>query len=109
MDNKWSSISAGYFHTAALKSNGTLWAWGGNEVGQLGDGTSTERHSPVQTNIESNWTKVAAGYFHTTALKSNGTLWTWGLNEYGQLGDGSTIGKYFSTQTDPIALSKNLP
>src|SRR5438445_4093870 len=54
-------VSAGDSHTVALKSDGTLWAWGFNTNGQLGDGTTTSRPSPVQTGIETNWTAVAAG------------------------------------------------
>ena len=48
VDHKWISIGAGYFHTVALKSDGTLWTWGLNEYGRLGDGTTEERHSPIQ-------------------------------------------------------------
>ena len=97
--NTWVSISAGYFHTVALKSDGSLWAWGGNEVGQLGDGTVTMRHSPIQDSKEKKWTSAVAGYFHTVALRADGTIWTWGLNEYGQLGDGTTDERHSPVQT----------
>jgi alpha-tubulin suppressor-like RCC1 family protein len=86
----WKSVSAGYSHTVALKSNGTLWTWGGNEGGQLGDGTVHTKNSPVPIGRGDYWVAVVAGYFHTVALKSDGTIWSWGLNDYGQLGDGTT-------------------
>jgi len=85
-----SSIAGGNAHTVALKSDGSLWAWGWNYCGQLGDGTTTDRSSPVQVGSDTAWSAVATGYVHTVALKSDGTLWTWGRNYYGQLGDGTT-------------------
>jgi alpha-tubulin suppressor-like RCC1 family protein len=89
-DNNWGSIAAGDAHTAALKSNGTLWAWGGNWDGQLGDGTTVDRPSPVKIGADDNWVSVKTGTFHTVALKSDGTLWAWGYNVYGQLGYNTT-------------------
>ena len=86
-------IAAGDDHTIALRSNGTLWAWGWNGYGQVGDGTTTDRHSPVQIGSDTNWVAIAAGDWHTIALKSNGTLWSWGSNGLGQLGDGTTTNK----------------
>src|SRR3989344_6242212 len=89
----WVSISTGGLHTLAIKSDGTLWAWGYNSGGQLGDGTATQRNSPVQIGTGNNWTSIAAGYYHTIAIKSDGTLWAWGYNGYGQLGDGTMVNK----------------
>jgi DNA-binding beta-propeller fold protein YncE len=66
--------------------------WGDNYNGQLGDGTTTHRSSPVQTVAGGNtWSHVACGYGHTAAVKTDGTLWTWGSDNYGQLGDYQTI------------------
>lgn len=65
-------------------------AWGGNSFGQLGDGTTTNRLTPVQVSGLSGLTLIAAGAEHTLALKSDGTLWAWGYNFYGWLGDGTT-------------------
>jgi alpha-tubulin suppressor-like RCC1 family protein len=81
-------ISAGVFHTVAIKSDGSLWAWGANFSGQLGDGTTTTRQVPKQ--IGSGYMAIAAGYAHTIALKSDGSLWAWGANFNGHLGDGTT-------------------
>ncbi len=89
----WVQVSAGYFHTAAIKSGGTLWSWGDNGFGQLGDGTNASSYKPIPVNDDSNWQQISAGYYHTTAIKSDGTLWSWGRNSEGQLGDGTTVNK----------------
>jgi alpha-tubulin suppressor-like RCC1 family protein len=78
-------------HSLALKSDGTLWVWGSNAAGQLGDGTKTNRLSPVQVPGLSNVAGIAGGGLHSAAYLSDGSLWTWGNNQHGQLGDGSTI------------------
>ena len=67
---------------------GTLWVWGYNGQGQLGDGTITERSSPVQIPGTS-WNDITGGSQHSLARKTDGTLWSWGYNVYGQLGDGT--------------------
>ena len=88
-------IAAGDNHNLLLKSDGTVWAWGNNGTGQLGDGTNTDRNTPVQVVGENGVgyltgvTAVAAGIFHSLALKSDGTVWAWGWNGFGQLGDGT--------------------
>ena len=83
------SIATGGYHAAALKVDGTVWTWGYNGHGQLGDGTTTSRSSAVQVNALSEAHNVAAGYTHTVALKVDGTVWAWGSNHYGQLGNGT--------------------
>jgi len=75
-------------HTLALKTDGSLWAWGNNRNGQLGDGTTTDHLTPVQ--VLTGVAAVAAGYYHTLALKTDGNLWAWGFNGDGRLGDGTT-------------------
>ena len=80
-------IAGGDAHTIALKSEGTVWTWGYNVYGQLGDGSTTNRTTPVEVSNLSGITAVAGGFSHTIALKSDGTVWTWGYNTYGQLGD----------------------
>ena len=86
----WKEASCSGAHTAAIKTDGTLWVWGYNLYGQLGDNTSTSRSTPVTTFVGgTDWTKVSDGGFYTSAIKTDGTLWTWGRNSYGQLGRGS--------------------
>ena len=81
-------ISAGDTYNLGLKSDGSLWAWGGNTVGQLGDGTNTEQYSPRK--IMDGVKAISAGSVHSLAVKNDGSLWVWGGNYNGQLGDGTT-------------------
>jgi alpha-tubulin suppressor-like RCC1 family protein len=95
----WKQVSAGY-HIAAIKTDGTLWTWGTNTNGQLGDNTTVNRSSPVQTiAFGTNWKSVAFGLYHIAAIKTDGTLWTWGYNYFGQLGDGTIVSKSSPIQT----------
>ena len=93
-------MAAGFYHTIALKQNGTVWAWGNNENGQIGDGTNenTVIALPVLdlTGIE----ELAAGDFFSIALKEDGTVWAWGQNDFGQLGDGT-----FEDRNQPVQVS----
>jgi alpha-tubulin suppressor-like RCC1 family protein len=84
------AIAAGSSHTVALRRDGTVWAWGSNDLGQLGDGTTTQRTSPVQVSGLSGVTALVANNHHTLALRQDGTVWAWGYNSHGQLGDGTT-------------------
>ena len=81
------AISA-YHHSLALKKNGTVWAWGSNRCGQLGDGTTVVRNTPVQVQGLSEIIDISAGAGHSLALRSDGSVWAWGVNAYGQLGNG---------------------
>ncbi len=85
-NGKWVSVSCGWDHTAAIKDDGTLWIWGGNQKGQLGDGTTISKNVPVQIGFDTDWNSVTCGQYLTLAIKNNGTLWTWGNNNIGQLG-----------------------
>jgi alpha-tubulin suppressor-like RCC1 family protein len=76
-------------HMCAIKSNGTLWCWGHNDSGQLGNNSTTNAVTPVQVGSDSTWIAGSVGFNSTCAIKSNGTLWCWGDNSYGQLGNGS--------------------
>ncbi|ETR71714.1 MAG: hypothetical protein OMM_02282 [Candidatus Magnetoglobus multicellularis str. Araruama] len=87
------AIAAGYGHSVALKNDGTVWTWGFNASGQLGDRSETDKTQPVIVPGLANIIAIAAGDYHTVALKSDGTVWAWGDNPFGQLGDGSTIMK----------------
>ena len=83
----YTSVSAGADYAMAIKTDGSLWAWGLNEYGQLGDGTYVDSFTP--TKIMDNVAAVDAGSDYAMAIKTDGSLWVWGLNEYGQLGDGT--------------------
>lgn len=90
----WLTVSCGYEHTAAIRTNGILYTWGNNTQGQLGDGTTTNRSSPnTVAGGGTNWTQISVGFLETGAIKSDGTLWTWGNNSNGQLGDNSSVNK----------------
>lgn len=84
------ALAAGFQHSLALKRDGTVWAWGGNDSGQLGDGSLSDRPAPVRAAGLDGTVALAAGYRHSLALRSDGTVRTWGNNSFGQLGDGST-------------------
>ena len=90
----WCQVGTGLCHTSAVKTDGTIWTWGGNSVGQLGDGNTTNRSSPgTTTGGGTDWCFVASSHENaqTLAIKTDGTLWSWGTNAAGQLGDGTTI------------------
>ncbi|MEC4050285.1 T9SS type A sorting domain-containing protein [Flavobacterium sp. SUN046] len=99
----WNAIAVGGDKfSMGIKTDGTLWAWGKNTVGQLGDGTTNNTYIPLQVGTDTNWVSVSCGNQHTIALKSDGSLWAWGDNYYGQLGNGSTTALTLPT-TIPIA------
>lgn len=69
----------------ALKDDGTVWAWGRNNYGQLGDDTIIDRHTPVQVSGLTDVVQISSGDSHSMALKSDGTIWACGYNAYGEL------------------------
>lgn len=89
----WKKVAVGYHHTLALKSDGSLWAWGKNDKGQIGDGTNADKYYPVRIGNSSNWISISCGGNQTFAIKSDGTLWGWGWNDFETLGDGSNLNK----------------
>jgi len=93
-DTDWRTVSAGGNHTVAIRKDGSLWAWGWNLQGQLGDGTTTQRTRPVQIGTDANWRTVSAGQFHTMAIREDRSLWAWGSNGHGELGDGTTTSRH---------------
>lgn len=92
-------VAAGAAHTLVLKEDGTVWAFGNNAYGQLGDGTAVNRTTPVQVVGLNDVVSVAAGANHSFAIRADGTLWAWGYNAYGQLGDGS-----FTNRAVPVQI-----
>ena len=86
--NDWCQLGGGENHSFGLRTNGTIWAWGRNDCGQLGDNTTISRSSPVSVvGGCTNWCQVSAGWYHNLALQTNGTLWAWGNGASGRLGD----------------------
>jgi alpha-tubulin suppressor-like RCC1 family protein len=95
----FSSLAAGYFHTCALSASGGVWCWGGNNFGQLGDGSTTMRLKAVAvTTLTSGVLEIGAGYVHTCARLATGVK-CWGSNEFGQLGDNTQIN---NSQPTPV-------
>lgn len=80
-------------HSLAVNSDGTLWAWGINYYGQLGDGTYNFRTRPTQIGIQNNWETVTVGEYFSAALNNDRKIYTWGYNNHGQLGNGTTTGR----------------
>ena len=99
----WHSVSSGAYHTAAIKTNGTLWAWGGNGYGQLGRNNTASTSSPVQLGALATWVDCAAGTHHSLAVTADGTLWAWGRNQVGQLGQNDRI-----SRSSPSAVGASL-
>ena len=87
----WVNIATGRRFSLAVQNNGTLWAWGRNNAGNLGIGTASgaRQSVPIQVGAMTDWDKVDCGRYHSVAIKSNKTLWTWGLGLSGQLGNGT--------------------
>ncbi|WP_158513104.1 RCC1 domain-containing protein [Myxococcus hansupus] len=83
------AIAAGNLHAVALRKNGSVWSWGRNSAGQLGDGTNIQRDSPVPLRELANVKAITAGRDFAVALHDDGTVWAWGANDSGQLGDGT--------------------
>jgi alpha-tubulin suppressor-like RCC1 family protein len=96
------SISAGAYHSIALKNDGTVWAWGENLYGELGNGTTTNSFLPVQVKDLTDVKSISAGAYHSIALKNDGTVWTWGYNCYGQLGNNSTTNSSSPVQVQGV-------
>jgi alpha-tubulin suppressor-like RCC1 family protein len=99
--NDWKQVSCGNQHTAAIKTDGTLWTWGIGSNGRLGNTiVFGNRSTPVTTFAGgTNWKQVSCGGSHTAAIKTDGTLWTWGAGTNGQLGNAQITDKYTPVTT----------
>lgn len=96
--NNWKLVAAGGYFTAAIKTDGRLWVWGRNSQGSLGDNTTTNVSSPIQTvSGGTNWRAISCSRFYMAALKNDGTLWLWGQNTSGALGNGT-----FNSTSSPV-------
>jgi len=96
-------VAAGWFHNLAVRSDGTAWAWGRNNFGQLGNGTTNQSDVPVQVSNLSGVIAVAGGAYHSVALKSDGTVWDFGYNGDGQLGTGTTTNSSTPVQVSNLS------
>lgn len=87
----WTQVSAGFGHTCGIQTGGTLWCWGDDSAGELGDGGSTAQTSPQQVGSGTGWTRVSAGRYYTCGIQS-GALYCWGFDDHGELGLASASG-----------------
>lgn len=88
-------------HSAAITSDGSLWVWGASEAGQLGDGTTQDRLTPIK--VMDNVVDVELGELHYTAITEDGSLYAWGINQLGQVGDGT-----LETRDEPVKIMDNV-
>ncbi len=99
-DMDWQQVATGRTHTCAVRTDGTLWCWGDNGYGQVGQSpdSSTVVTAPTQVGTDMDWQQVAGGTGHTCAVRTDGTLWCWGWNDRGQLGLGDLTRRSTPTQ-----------
>ena len=98
----WLDVSSGYSHTLALKTDGTLWAWGSNSDGQVGDSTIVNKGTPTQIGLLNTWSKIGTGARHSLAIKTDGTLWAWGNGTKGALGNDSATNRSSPVQVGTL-------
>ncbi len=107
----WKDIATGRQQTYGIKTDGTLWAWGTNFRGQLGDGTTVSKDFPTQIGVDTNWATLAASTSgpanHMLAIKTDGTLWSWGSNSMGELGNGNHGSGYGFDEHSPIQVGSD--
>ena len=84
--NQWRNVAVGLFHSLGIKSDGTLWAWGKNDVSQLGLGDTVTRYQPNKVGTATIWELISASAVGSMATQTNGTLWSWGKNVSGATG-----------------------
>jgi alpha-tubulin suppressor-like RCC1 family protein len=96
----WCGISGGVNHSVAIRNNGTIWSWGNNGTGRLGDDTTVDKSSPVSVvGGFTDWCGVSAGLAHGLGIRTNGSIWAWGFGGQGRLGDGTTV-----TKSSPVSV-----
>jgi len=113
LQNLQFNFVAAYNHSLAIDASGSLWSWGSNFFGQLGDGNNTTSQSSAPTNLSAlantssvygvNFRTVSAGYEYSLAIDTAGNLWSWGANDYGQLGNNSTANSYAPINLSALA------
>lgn len=90
---KWTQVSIGNEHVLGIQTDGSLWAWGSNTFGELGNGTQTPSDHPIQIGSDKDWKAISAGDHFCLAIKKDSSLWAWGNNLVGQLGDSSYLNR----------------
>ena len=101
-------------HNVALKADGTVWCWGFNAYGELGDGSTNDSWTPVQTGLGAtppltNVVQLGGRPYFTLAAKGDGTIWAWGMNQYGQMGNGTVNALSGPQVTVPVLVSNSQP
>ncbi len=105
----WKTVVAKHsYHSVGIQTNGTLWAWGFNNNGQLGDNTTINKEIPTQIGSSNIWESVASNFYNSFAIRTTGTLWGWGDNSKGQLGIGNLVDKLVPTQIGIISTWKSV-
>lgn len=99
----WQSVQCGNYHTVGIKTDGTVWAWGANFNGQLGDGTLVDKHYPIEVSGISDMRSLFVGYYTNFMIKNDGSLWAWGSSAYGIFGNGSIA----SSRTSPLQIGNS--
>jgi alpha-tubulin suppressor-like RCC1 family protein len=99
-DARYRLVSVGSFQSCGIRPDSSLWCWGLNLDGSLGDGTTEDRHTPVPIVPHAQWAQVSPGEFHGCGVRTDGTMWCWGRNDWGQLGlgDGGPDNRLVPTQ-----------
>ena len=103
-NDKWIKVATMFNHVMAIRSDSTLWGWGDNSYGQLGDGTTISSNMPIQIGTDK-WVAVSVGNYHTLAIRSDMTLWAWGQGYYGRIGDGDGSS---GDRTSPVQIGNSL-
>ena len=98
----WLKLSSGFGHSLIIKNDGTLWSWGLNIHGEVGNQEIITKSIPVQVGTDSTWMQANAGIFSSAATKNDNTLWTWGSNEFGQLGNNA-----INNESSPVQIAGN--
>ncbi|MGK4567337.1 RCC1 domain-containing protein [Flavobacterium sp. 3HN19-14] len=94
----WADISVQTGHILGLRADGTLWAWGSNSDGQIGNGSNLAAFVPQQIGSGHDWKSISAGGNYSFAIKTDGSLWAWGYNGFGNLGLGNNTDYAIPTQ-----------
>jgi len=100
---EWISISAGNSFSLALKLDGSMWGWGRNDYGQIGNKEFQERRQPVREDTNGTWKMISAGSSFSAAIRGDNTLWSWGKNDSGELGDGTNISSNIAVQESTLS------